>query len=255
MPGWKKSRHGATDAAAAFTLINRVVPTVGGFLCGICRATHATWSSATACVDACWSAQLEAQPTVAIRKGMYTLHRCRFCKREYPDFADAANCAAQCSDSLLKKTTSDASDLNNDYWENNDPQFRRQSPAAAKPLNYTIDPSTLSRMALHGLSKTVLMPFQVRNALISQHAMKPLLQAFLKNAAAIAIGKRPLGGNHHQGGFPVTQETEMKPANGGHTAKKDPNKKFFRDGARYVCAVCKCKHFTKLDVEACWEVH
>lgn len=32
-------------------------------------------------------------------------------------------------------------------------------------------------------------------------------------------------------------------------------KKFFRDGARYVCTKCKSKFFTKLEVEACFDSH
>jgi hypothetical protein len=32
-------------------------------------------------------------------------------------------------------------------------------------------------------------------------------------------------------------------------------KKFFRDGARYVCSICKNKFFTKVEVEKCHDSH
>lgn len=32
-------------------------------------------------------------------------------------------------------------------------------------------------------------------------------------------------------------------------------KKFFRDGAKYVCAKCKSKFFTKMEVEQCYDSH
>lgn len=32
-------------------------------------------------------------------------------------------------------------------------------------------------------------------------------------------------------------------------------KKFFRDGAKYVCGICKNKFFTKIEVEQCIASH
>ncbi len=32
-------------------------------------------------------------------------------------------------------------------------------------------------------------------------------------------------------------------------------KKYFRDGAKYVCKVCKKKYFTKVEVEQCFDSH
>lgn len=248
MSAWSKSRQGATDAAAAFTVIKRVVPVAGGFCCGICRTVHPTLSAASGCVQTCWDAQLQAQPTVAIRKGMFTLHRCRFCKREYADFADAANCAAQCSEDLVAKANREAA-------EAAELPAPREKKFASKALPYTVDARTVSPVTLHEMTKTVLMPFQVRNVLINQRAMKPLLNAVLKHASAIAIGKRGLTGHRQEGGDSMAHGTEGKPAEQKPMTAKDPGKKFFRDGAKYVCSVCKAKFFTKIEVEACWEKH
>jgi len=248
LSGWSKSRQGMTDAAAAFTVIKRVVPVAGGFFCGICRTVHPTWSAASVCVEACWSAQLQAQPTVAIRKGQFTLHRCRFCKREYAEFTDAANCAAQCSEDLVARADREAATAE-------EPAAPREKRFSTKPAGYTIDARTVSPVALHEMSKTVLMPFQVRNVLINQRAMKPLLNAVLKHASAVAIGKRGLSGHRQEGGSTMAHGTEGKPSEQKPGTPKDPNKKFFRDGAKYVCAVCKAKYFTKIEVEACWDKH
>ncbi len=38
------------------------------------------------------------------------------------------------------------------------------------------------------------------------------------------------------------------------TFSKD-DKKYFRDGAKYVCAKCKAKYFTKAEVEKCYDSH
>lgn len=34
-----------------------------------------------------------------------------------------------------------------------------------------------------------------------------------------------------------------------------PEKKFKRDGARYICLECKKSFFTKVEVEACFDSH
>lgn len=249
MAGFSKWRQGPTDAAGAFTVIRRVVPTAGGFFCGICRAIHPTWTAASLCVASCWNAQLQAQPTVAIRKGIFTLHRCRFCKREYPDSIDAANCAAQCSEDLIAQSNREANEATQDYAGGD------RHPVPPKKFKYTVDATTVSPVTMHGMVKTVLMPFQVRNALYNQKAMKPILNAVMKSASGIAIGKRPLGRSHHDEGDNMAHDSEKKPQASATPVNKDPNKKFFRDGARYVCSVCRTKFFTKLEVEGCWEKH
>lgn len=38
-------------------------------------------------------------------------------------------------------------------------------------------------------------------------------------------------------------------------AEKIQNEKYKRDGAKYVCAKCKTKFFTKEDVEKCFDSH
>jgi hypothetical protein len=249
LAGFKKWRQGPTDAAGAFTVIRRVVPTAGGFFCGICRAVHPTWTAAELCVASCWSAQLQAQPTVAIRKGMFTLHRCRFCKREYPDFVDAANCAAQCSEDLIAQSNREANETTQDIIGLD------KLPALPKKFKYTIDATSVSPLAMQQMVRTVLMPFQVRNALHNQQAMTPILNAVMKSASGIAIGKRSLGKSHHDEGVNMAHDSGNKPQTGATPVNKDPNKKFFRDGARYVCSVCRTKFFTKLEVESCWEKH
>ncbi len=35
----------------------------------------------------------------------------------------------------------------------------------------------------------------------------------------------------------------------------ETEKKFTRDGARYVCKKCKQKYFTKVEVEQCYDKH
>ena len=48
-------------------------------------------------------------------------------------------------------------------------------------------------------------------------------------------------------GDPAPEKAAKKP--------RDNTKKFFRDGARYVCADCQAKYFTKSEVEKCWDSH
>ncbi len=246
MSGFKKSMRQPTDAVGAFTIIKRVVPVAGGFYCGICRALHPTWSSASECVDTCWQAQLHAQPTVAIRKGMFVLHRCRFCKREYPDGGDAAQCAQQCSETMVSNANQEASKVDVESITN----------ASRKlDLPFTISAKTVSPVVLHAMTKMVLMPFQIRNRLIDQKAVKPLFNAVMKHAAAIATASRALGKSKTAHGGSVMSQAQSKSQSNETQSTKDPEKKFFRDGAKYVCAVCKAKFFTKIEVEACWEKH
>lgn len=37
--------------------------------------------------------------------------------------------------------------------------------------------------------------------------------------------------------------------------EKQKSDKYTRDGAKYVCKRCKTKHFTKVDVEKCYDGH
>ena len=37
--------------------------------------------------------------------------------------------------------------------------------------------------------------------------------------------------------------------------EKKKSEKYTRDGAKYVCKKCKAKHFTKGDVETCFDSH
>lgn len=37
--------------------------------------------------------------------------------------------------------------------------------------------------------------------------------------------------------------------------EKEKSEKYKRDGAKYVCAKCKAKFFTKPEVEACYDSH
>ncbi|MEY4630403.1 MAG: hypothetical protein RIQ81_523 [Pseudomonadota bacterium] len=245
---FKKGHQTATDAVGAFTIIKRVVPTAGGFYCGICRALHPTWSAASICVEGCWETQLHAQPTVAIRKGMFVLHRCRFCKREYADPADATACAQQCSETMVADANQEASQAT----------VKTLSTAVKKmELPFTISARTVSPVVLHEMSRTALMPFQIHNRLLDQKIIKPLFKAVLKHAAAIATGYKPLTkSNQTHGGNGMTDARTKDANNGNQAAKgKDPNKKFFRDGAKYVCAVCRAKFFTKIEVESCWDKH
>jgi hypothetical protein len=243
---FKRGIRQSTDAMGAFTIIKRVVPTAGSFYCGICRALHPTWSAAASCVEVCWETQLHSQPTVTIRKGMFVLHRCRFCKREYPDGNDAAQCAQQCAEVMVSEANQTASKATT---------AALASASRKMDLPFTISAKTVSPVVLHEMSKTVLMPFQIRNRLIDQKALKPLFKAVMKHAAAVATGSRALGKLKNAHGGSEMTDVQTKSQNSQHQLKKDPEKKFFRDGAKYVCAVCKAKFFTKIEVEGCWEKH
>lgn len=37
--------------------------------------------------------------------------------------------------------------------------------------------------------------------------------------------------------------------------EKNPSAKYKRDGAKYVCAICKAKYFTKGEAEKCYDSH
>ena len=56
----------------------------------------------------------------------------------------------------------------------------------------------------------------------------------------------------------IKSETEMEVimADKAEELKRKPNQKpFHRDGAKYVCSVCKKKYFTQAEVVKCFESH
>lgn len=239
------------DAAVVYTLIKHVITTATGYHCGICRSRHSAIEDAEVCLDRCWNEQLAASPTVTIKKGQCTLYRCRFCKREFKDPSEAMNCATQCAESSCS-----VGDHNSRHAITAD-QIGSRRIASGVRHRWVIKQGALDRLVAQKRTKNVMMPFQVRNALYNQQTMKSLSRAMLKIASDIAVGTRSLNTlkiQDIQGGA-----TMGKPAETNDPAiprvKKNPEKKFYRDGAKYVCAVCKNKYFTKLEVESCWKAH
>jgi len=212
------------------------------FICGVCRNSYDNPAQANACLRRCWTAHT-AIPVAPIASKTDSTSvsrwRCRACHRDYASMEAAQRCAVDCCSHLKMSFYSYAT---NDPSALVAPVFvlppRRKQTAVAVPSGH----SGLKRKSAAQATSDSHAPASANPASNATTA-PPASEASLATTGTESTTASP----------PAPEATE-----GAATAPrkpKDRTKKFFRDGARYVCNECNAKFFTKNEVEACWEQH
>ncbi|MCX6110253.1 MAG: hypothetical protein NTZ90_11705 [Proteobacteria bacterium] len=209
--------------------IRRVVRRGMLHICGLCRRQYSDEGDAHECVVSCWTELLSLDPVLPRRALAVVNYRCRFCARDYRARSLAYSCAKLCRRQMI-----DAFDLEEELFlagEGTDARPRRR----VKPR--PVAQARVQRTAPK-LKRTVEAPAVVPEAPVNEDATSAAAAA-----AAAATGAAAAA---------ATEAAE----GGAEKGKKYKDGDIFtRDGARYICKVCKKKHFTREDVVACFESH
>ncbi len=215
--------------------IRRVVRRGMLHICGLCRRQYSDEADAHECVLSCWTELLSLDPVLPRRALAVVNYRCRFCARDYRSRSLAHSCAKLCRRQMI-----DAFDLEEDLFlagEGSDARPRRRVKAGP------VAQARVQRTAPK-LKRTVEAPAVATEAPVNEDATSAAAAAAAAATAAAASAAAA----------PATAAATVE--GGADKGKKYKDGDVFtRDGARYICKVCKKKHFTREDVVACFESH
>ena len=210
--------------------IRRVVRRGMLHICGLCRRQYSDEGDAHECVVSCWTELLSLDPVLPRRALAVVNYRCRFCARDYRTRSLAHSCAKLCRRQMI-----DAFDLEEEVFLAGEaadarPKRRVKARPVAQPRAQRPAPK---------LKRTVAAPEVATDPPVNEDATSAAATAA---AAAEAAATAAAAAAATEGGA----EKGKKYRDGDV---------FTRDGARYICKVCKKKHFTREDVVACFESH
>jgi len=195
------------------------------FICGMCRQVYVSRAEAKACINDCVNEVAKINPVKVVRSSLGVEHQCQICKRIYSEHNSAQACAKDCAASQKKKLSLEAQIMGS---------------VASLPANRK------------KFKRTKLAQAQLKA--IPKYNLKRKTEEDLKNIAATdAVSQAQAAVEIPPAAVMPTQEVKVPEVKEG--IKKDPNKKFVRDGAEYVCSVCAARFYTKVEVTACWEKH
>lgn len=205
--------------------IRRVVRHGSDFMCGLCRSHYRSSSRAEGCLETCWRRLLGFDPVIEKRTPFNRSFRCRFCARDHLTRKDGENCARDCRTKQAGRLEAERRLWDWDATGHKRPRVKLK-PLSARPI--------MARTSRH-----LSMPRGTGEKLESH---------------------QPLGMEtpiHADLGSPPPQESAAPEAEAAAEgkAKKKPDTVFYRDGAHYVCNICKEKYFTRIEVKKCFDAH
>jgi len=202
------------------TVLRRVIRRETAFICGICRSQYPDSGEANSCLESCWKDILQGSLVVWRQRGIARHPGCKLCKREYQTAAQAQECGDACKSKFVVTLYS----VDGGTPPRPIPRRKRlQAAAVAPPVHVLL------------LDETPATP----------------------EAKAAAVEAPPANAAETSSPASVAATTADPPdaPEAPQKKPKDHTKKFFRDGARYVCNECQAKFFTKSEVEKCWDAH
>ncbi len=215
----------AQSSITSGTIIRRVVHVGQHYVCGICRNEHATPGEANGCLTECWTNLLRGPLISWKRRGLRMKAQCRLCKRDHDDIAGANKCANECKSRLsITLYSIDGGAPKTAFVRRRRPTM--VAPPVARKRHLEIEETADDTAS----GKQTATPTVVGSV--------PVMQA--QSASGDTLAEPPPGEG-------APEKTAKKP--------RDNTKKFFRDGARYVCNDCQAKYFTKSEVEKCFDSH
>jgi len=197
--------------------LRRVVATNDAYVCGICRSRYNEIDQAEHCLDICTQEFLAELPIETVRVFGVHKFRCRLCGRDFADHPSALDCAKDCRDRFLARSTEVPADG----------QFiakqRKRYVSKPKPMKVKL-----------------IAPYRLRNLINDDEIDKEV-------ANAESGGQAQEGADGSNGAD--------KPAEKMFRRKSDLKDKFIRLGAEYQCSYCQKLFYTKVEVLACFDAH
>lgn len=259
--------------------VKRVLRKGSHFVCGMCGSQHTAGKTAVACLEKCVGQYLNQQPVTAIHRNGRNVYACKFCKREHDQEAAASACAKACQ-AKLTKTANKEQDIARKKLSGvtlaqpPEPEAPGGNEAGGAAAGNPQGAATgIPGMGGHAPGAAAFAA-QRRGPQAQRQAPQPPRRnpAILANEPAIEdiMRKHPAGTNgmpsvdSDGASAPAEGPDANEPTVGGDAAAAAPrakrpkvpdNKKFRRDGARYICRDCKEKFFTRNEVIACYDSH
>jgi len=180
------------------------------------------------CLLKCVQVYFLQRPTILISQtGVPDRFQCYFCRRQYSRHKETLKCASECSETEIEKIN----------------QESRLSKVLTRPIINTL----LERRKTPKLiSIKPIMPFQKTKN--SNGQKKQRREVFSKKDTIFSdvqiIDRKPVE-------TPLNYLKDEFLAN----RKRKGDKKFIREGAKYVCIICNKRYYTRLEVVACFDKH
>jgi hypothetical protein len=209
--------------------LKRVLRSLDGFGCGICRRSYPSMDVAYRCLSNCARNFLESELIDVIRFGGRLRYRCQICRRNFSKKDAVEACVEECRAQWLGAA------------ENSAPEGFFLKP---RERTKYVSQGNMSDMKL-------LPPYRVKN-LVSADDVD--LDATLLANAAQEAAENAAAASSSSGAEDGADESSNEAPK--HIRRKaDLKEKFLRKDAQYMCTFCLQRHYTKIDVLACFDGH
>lgn len=201
--------------------LRKVFKRIDRYVCGVCRMDYETSSEAHDCLKFCLDMFYRKDPVKLKVQRLIYRFQCRLCRRSYDRRSLAFDCAVDCKANDLKKSM--LTDAEISALIRIIPKRTRKAPSP----------------------QAIVPPVKSNRSVQSGVKMDP---SPASDANLEAVGGEPQAS--------VTDEATVRAVPDGPKKKrsdfKDP---WFRDQAKYVCACCLNKYFTRIEVMQCFGGH
>jgi hypothetical protein len=211
--------------------LKRVLRSLDGFGCGICRRSYPTMDIAYRCLSNCARNFLDSELIDVVRYGGRLRYRCQICRRNFPNRDSVEACVDECRTHWLGAAENSA------------------------PEGFSLRPRERTKYVAQGKLSDVklLPPYRIKNMMADDDAELDaalLARAALEAAESAAAASEALGA-----GADNEADASSKEAPKHIRRKSDLKEKFLRKDAQYMCTFCLQRHYTKIDVIACFDGH
>lgn len=192
------------------------------FTCGICRSNYHSRGEANHCLNECWFQLRHHYPLIHEKHhGQPIKYKCQFCYRIYTDQEEALDCAQLCMEAHEQKHLSE--------------QLTNDLPISVKSRRKF----KLIRVNSSGIKSD------------GESAEPPLVKIVKPDPSVstpsvendVKVEEKP----------EKTKEETAKPDDRRHISFYE--KSWIREGAKYKCCYCGTLHYTRIEVEPCFNGH
>ena len=193
------------------------------FTCGICRSNHNSRVEANHCLNECWFQLRHHYPLIHDKQlGGPLRFKCQFCFRIYDSQNEGLACAQLCMEAHETKHLHE--------------QLTNDLPISTKPRQKF----RLIRVNSAGV-KNEDKPTVEPQVVITAQKAPPQAPSADPAAPAVADAAE------------AVPSAAKKPDNRRHISYYE--KSWIRDGAKYKCCYCGTLHYTRMEVEPCFNGH
>ena len=245
-------------------------------ICGLCRSVHDSDISAARCLRGCAKSKLQSSILVS-RAGPYSENfrpACPYCRRSYDNRASAAECLSGCRRDFCRRVNGvlrqfDIGELNGSV--NITGAIQQPKPTWSRPI-WSRDTQGASTPPPEASSDDIEFSEATPTPTQAPASALPPPAKEIKNNELPMSGEdfgfeestlsswNDLSAPAAKG--PVFAPSALDPdtddlakARAARAKKKEGEAKWIRVGAKYRCNACSGTHFTRGEVEACYDKH